>query len=158
MKIPLSSIIAFNNPEGAIKVLQAYGYEVETDDPHYLQRGLSHLLQTFGESGLSDLAKVHPDRELITRVNDVTANAGENKSNACGCSGFSSCDGCGGGCGGSNFHGPWNRCPGQSRAGLIQYDVYGFTGKQSQGDGYGILLLGGIALAFGLMFIKEANP
>lgn len=100
--IPLYVYVAHNNPVGAAEVINYFGLKPPRNE-FDLIRGLRHVMVTFGEDGFRQIAKVHPDRNLIldseetglTEVEDIKLGCDgnsncncdkEKKSNACGCS------------------------------------------------------------------------
>lgn len=95
-RIPLYVYVAHNNPEGAASVINHFKL-MPPRDGYDLIRGLRHVMITEGEEGFRQIAKVHPDRNLILDAEDtevIEKKSGcdgcehntEKKSNACGCS------------------------------------------------------------------------
>lgn len=95
-RIPLYLYVAHNNPQGAASVINHFKL-MPPKDGYDLIRGLRHVMITEGEEGFREIAKVHPDRNLILdseEVEVVEKKSGcdgcehnkEQKSNACGCS------------------------------------------------------------------------
>jgi len=106
-KIPLHVYVAYNNPEGGKEVLNHFNLR-QPQNFNDLLRGLRHVMVTKGEEGFMQIARVHPDRNLILDENEITNGSKEiksnsdgdsgcgckdKKSNACGCSKFSSIEG-----------------------------------------------------------------
>jgi len=108
-RIPLYVYVAHNNPQGAASVINHFKL-MPPKDGYDLIRGLRHVMITEGEEGFRQIAKVHPDRNLILDAEeqevvvvdekksgcDGNTSCGcnkEKKSNACGCSGSSGFDG-----------------------------------------------------------------
>lgn len=69
-KIPLFIYVAHNNPNGAVKVMNHFGLmppKEETD----LVRGLREVMMVYGEEGFMEIAKHHPDRNLIIDAEEI---------------------------------------------------------------------------------------
>lgn len=102
-RVPLYYYVASNNPKGGQGVLQHFGLTPAVS-PQALARGLRYVTVKFGEEGIREIAKAHPDTSLILDVNRIEeesipekkSNCNGNcncknqtteiKSNACGCS------------------------------------------------------------------------
>ena len=110
-RIPLYAYVASNNPNGAAGVIEHFKLPAPRNQ-NDIARGLRYVMMTQGEEGFHEIAKVHPDRNLILDVNSLEAKTEENKSscdgncscnekksNACGCS--------------SGFDGSENNAPNQ---------------------------------------------
>jgi len=84
-KIPLYAYVASNNPVGAVEVIKSFGLAAPQSEEDVF-RGLRHVQSTFGREGIVEIAKAHPDRELLMSVNstkeDVKSNA---NGSSCGC-------------------------------------------------------------------------
>ncbi len=103
-RIPLSTYLAYNDPEGARAIIAGYGLTMDSGSEEEMAAILSALMQNLGAKALHQFAIHHPDKDLIMAANVVAGK--EKKSGACGCSGFSgerssNCSGCGGNCGGA---------------------------------------------------------
>ena len=64
-KIPLYYYLAFNNPEGAVSVMEKFGYNVHARNKTQLATTIAEFITREKEDGLHALAAIHPDRELI---------------------------------------------------------------------------------------------
>ncbi len=80
-KIPLYIYVATNNPSGAAAIINRFNLMPPKND-HDLIRGLRHVMLTKGEEGFREIAKIHPDKQLILDAHNIEP---EIKSNACGC-------------------------------------------------------------------------
>lgn len=94
-RIPLYQYVAFNNPQGAAAVIKNFNLNApqNTDD---LIRGLKYVMKNFGEEGFIEIAKQHPDRNLILNSEEIINPKIEITAPAkkCGCSSkFSNVDG-----------------------------------------------------------------
>ena len=111
-EITLQELVAVNNPKGGAAVLNKYSYPAPKSTKDLVIK-LNHLTKSYREQALSDLAEVHPHRDLILHYDEPKAGCGvlpisadEKKSN-CGGGSTSSAEGgktgcgCGGACGGS---------------------------------------------------------
>ena len=99
-KIPLFIYVAHNNPNGAVKVMNHFGLMPPKEEAD-LVRGLREVMTVFGEEGFMEIAKHHPDRNLIIDAEEIrnqklvpiiepkpvceTCEKNQKKSNACGC-------------------------------------------------------------------------
>lgn len=63
-KIPLYEYVATNNSKGAAEVIKHFGLRPPQSMDDVL-RGLRHVQSRFGEKGVLEIAKAHPDRQLI---------------------------------------------------------------------------------------------
>jgi len=90
-RIPLYAYIATNNEKGTTDVITSFGLPRPTSHKDAVKK-LRYLMVRHREDALEELAKVHPDRELIL------AGVEEPKSGGCGCTsgagGNKDCDGC----------------------------------------------------------------
>lgn len=87
-----------HNPEGVADMLRKYGFSVSKDPSQNVEK-LKTIVRQFGDEALSEIASIHPDRELILSHANIDM---DKKSSACGGDGdheFSNCSGCGGSCG-----------------------------------------------------------
>lgn len=73
--------IAYNNPHGALMLLQSYGLKIR--DTKNLGSALRKLVAQYGERALRQVAELHPDKELIMDVYEHADGGGCN----CGCGG-----------------------------------------------------------------------
>lgn len=163
-RIPLSLYVARNNPDGARKILEAWGVPANTSDPRKLANLLSVLLKQEGDGVLMDLGNMHPDKELILAVEDIKSGA---SSSADGASGGCPC-GCGGSCKEkksgacgcqSSFGGPWNAQDGPNYGPyknhmVDEFQVYGFSGPEATQRP--LILFAGIAFVLGYMLVKNS--
>jgi len=85
-RIPLFQYVAINNPQGAAEVIRNFNLR-EPQSQDDLIRGLRHVMTNFGEKGFIEIAKAHPDRNLILgaeeTINPLPLVMPEKK---CGCS------------------------------------------------------------------------
>lgn len=82
-KIPLYAYVASNNPHGAAEVIRQFGL-MPPQNQEDVFRGLRHVQSTFGREGLMEIAKAHPDKDLIIATIPKSEDK-ESKSSACGC-------------------------------------------------------------------------
>ena len=94
-RIPLFQYVATNNPQGAANVIRNFNLkEPQTEDD--LIRGLKFIMVNYGEKGFIEIAKQHPDRDLILGAEETNKPAVVEKK--CGCnSKFSGANGLGNG-------------------------------------------------------------
>ena len=154
-KVHICHYVAYNSPQNAKKILEAWGVPVKNGNKETLAESLKALLKTQGEPVLMDLANLHPDKELILHVEELKNSAqkeskqgcscnSEKKSGACGCSSFS-----GGGAWNAN-EGAFYSVPRNPM--LDEFQVYGFDGSKPRFT-YGEVLMGGVgALLLYLMW------
>lgn len=171
-KIPICHYVAYNNPEGAKRILEVWGMPVKGTNKKGLAQSLQALLKQEGEPVLMDLANLHPDKDLIMKVEEIKAGnvptpaepvAPEGKSNAGGCSCMACSEKKSGacGCGMSSFGGSfWNAPEGAyykspRNPWVDEFQVYGFDG-QGKSDNKGALLFGGIAVLLAYMLYKNS--
>lgn len=69
-RIPLYVYVAMNNPKGAASVITNFGL-MPPRNQYDVVRGLRHVMMTKGEDGFREIAKVHPDRQLIMDANTI---------------------------------------------------------------------------------------
>jgi hypothetical protein len=158
-KMHICHYVAYNNPPGAKRILDAWGVPVKSGNKQALAQSLRALLRQEGEPVLMDLANMHPDKELILKVEEIKAERNNPESSADG-AGNCPC-GCGGACKekksgacgcGSNFGGPWNANESafysSNRNPIIdEFQVYGADGPESQKQvNKSTILFGGVAL------------
>lgn len=85
-KIPLYAYVASNNPRGAAEVIASFGFRPPQSQDEVL-RGLRHVQSVYGKEGIIEIAKVHPDRDLIIgTIPSSKKKVKEETSNSCGCS------------------------------------------------------------------------
>lgn len=170
-KIPICHYVAYNAPENAKKILDAWGVPFKGNNKKALAESLQTLFRQQGEGVLMDLGNMHPDKDLILKVEEIKsqssmpqstsektsgysggcscANCSEKKSNACGCSGFS-----GGG--------PWNAPEGAyyippRNPNVDEFQVYGFNGETaSKESNKNLLLFGGVAALLAYVLYKNS--
>lgn len=160
-KIPICHYVAYNNPEGAKKILEAWGIPVKGTNKKGLAESLQKLLRQEGEGVLMDIGNMHPDKDLVVTVEQMKAEKTENKNgeNTSSCNGGKcSCMNCGEkksnacGCGMSSFGGgSWNHNEGAfykpgSNAMVDEFQVYGFDGEKKKVEAGTILFIGVSAL------------
>jgi hypothetical protein len=58
--------VAMSNPRGAKSLIESFGYRVV--NPRTMGANLRTLVAREGEEALRELAKIHPDKELILEV------------------------------------------------------------------------------------------
>lgn len=91
--ITLSDYIAAKNPQGAVVLLKRHGYR-QPNNVREVGRGLANLISVKGPDALSEIAEIHPDKDLILAM----LAKDQSSSNACGCgcaaSGASNASGC----------------------------------------------------------------
>lgn len=143
-KLHICHYVAYNSPQNAKRILEAWGVPVKSGNKEALAQSLRGLLKTQGEPVLMDLANLHPDKELILHVEELKSGkkgtegeckcGSESKSGACGCSSF------GGGSWNAN-EGAFYSIPKNPM--LDEFQVYGFDGSKPKFT-YGEVLLGGI--------------
>lgn len=140
-KIGICHYVAYNAPENAKKILAAWGMPTNNGNKEGLAQSLKALLKQEGEPVLMDLANLHPDKELIMKVEEIKAgnNSKESSSDggSCSCNGKcseckSSYCGCSSGFGG----GSWNHNEGAfyapNRNPMVdEFQVYGVDGSKS---------------------------
>lgn len=82
-----------HNPEGAYDMIRKYGFAVSKDSSQNVDK-LKNIVRQFGDEALSEIASIHPDRDLILSHAE-SLQSKDKKSNACGGEGdeFSNCDG-----------------------------------------------------------------
>lgn len=77
--------IALNDPQGAQRILQQFGYQVmNVETATDLGQCLSDLVAQEGDEALTEIAAIHPDKELI--LEKFSGKPGSGKGNGdCGC-------------------------------------------------------------------------
>lgn len=172
-KIPICHYVAYNNPEGAKRILDVWGVPVKGTNKKGLAQSLQALLKQEGEPVLMDLANLHPDKDLILRVEEIKSDnnqQAQGSEKVSGCNGDTSCTACAGnsekksgacGCGMSNFGGSfWNAPEGAyykspRNPWVDEFQVYGFNGE-GKSENKGALLFGGIAVLLAYMLYKNS--
>jgi hypothetical protein len=166
-KISICHYVAYNSPENAKKILQAWGIPVTGTNKKGLADSLQALLRQEGEPVLMDLANLHPDKDLIFKVEEIKAERNQPAmEKTSGCNGDTACAKCSEkksnacGCGMSSFGGSWNIQEGAfytppRNFWVDEYQVYGFDGK-GQSSNKGALLFGGIAVVLAYMLYKNS--
>jgi hypothetical protein len=93
-RIPLYAYVAANNPYGGADVLRKFRVQHEASKSG-IARGLRYAMVTFGEDAFREIAKVHPDKELILdsheEVEQEVLTIPEVKSGCSGCGGNCDC-------------------------------------------------------------------
>ena len=94
--------ISYANPEEALQLLSANGYELaQFQNEQDLAQGLKHLVSEVGQPAMVAVARMHPDRDLIADYftiepangstqsagNTMASQANASKTTGCGCSG-----------------------------------------------------------------------
>jgi len=170
-KIPICHYVAYNNPEGAKKILEVWGVPVKGTNKKGLAQSLQGLLKQEGEPVLMDLANLHPDKDLIMQVEAIKAEKNQPSTpaieNVSGCNGDTACAKCAEnkssacGCGMSSFGGSfWNAPEGAyykspRNPWVDEFQVYGFDGQKKEAN-KGALLFGGVALLLAYMLYKNS--
>lgn len=87
------SYVLKHNPQGAYDMLRKYGFSVSKDPSENIDK-LKKIVRQFGDEALSEIASIHPDRDLILSHAE-SLQVKDKKSNACGGEGdeFSNCNG-----------------------------------------------------------------
>lgn len=83
-RIPLCKLIAVNNTGAARKLVASYGLPAP-ETYMELEQMLNYILAEFGEDGLVEIVKIHPDRAIIEEV--MKSKSGCGCGGGCGCSG-----------------------------------------------------------------------
>ena len=172
-KIPICHYVAYNSPENAKRILEAWGVPVKGTNKKALAASLQALLRSEGEPVLMDLANLHPDKDLIMKVEEiktesVQADKGTEKiSNAngdCSCAKCSEKNSNACGCGMSSFGGSfWNAPEGAyykspRNPWVDEFQVYGFDATQTAKSAAkgGAVLFGGVALLLAYLLYKNS--
>ncbi len=162
--ISLGEIIARGNREGAKAFIAQYGIR-PTNNESSLAMSINRILLTGGDQALSQLMKIHPDREAIISTvepkEDEFSNATgyermqqrdrkDKFSNCCGHSNMSgnnyhNCSGCAGSCGGTN---KMSNADGNGSSAQAHVDI---MGKQMF---YTII---GVAIIFGFIALTRTD-
>ena len=97
--INFAETIVKGEPAQAMQFLAQKGYQTPRNKSEAIDV-LYDFINRSGEPGLKELAKIHPDRDLILDNASYQNQNGVDGFNNCGGNGYNSCEGCGGKCGG----------------------------------------------------------
>lgn len=149
-KIPICKYVAYNNPEGAKRILEAWGVPVESGSQNELARKLSSLLASQGEGVLQDIGNMHPDKDLVLTVEAIKQDKGSMNSTSqvvtsnadggcgCGCGNCKCSEKKSGACGCSSSFaggGAWNANEGAYYNPYLQPNVTPFAVYGADGSG-----------------------
>lgn len=95
-KITIFDYIVSHNAGKAKAFVNKYGFQ-PSKNANQLVGQMKSIVSNYGEETLKDLAKIHPDKDLILSIQEVSAD--KEQLNACGCGSYANCEGCGGKCG-----------------------------------------------------------
>lgn len=77
-KISLPTIVAYNSTPQAQKLIVQHGYP-RANNVRELEVRIAQVIKEFGDKGLSEVAKIHPHRDLILQYNAVKMMEGGSK-------------------------------------------------------------------------------
>jgi len=91
-KIALYEYVGRNNTKDAMHLMRRFGLRQPKNVKEVIL-GLKEIIRVKGKEGVIEIAKIHPDKNLIGSVNEpiIEDTVIEKKSNACGCSQSNAC-------------------------------------------------------------------
>ncbi len=168
----LIAYVVRGNPQGVKDLIRNYGYDKPLTNEQGLYNGLVYLYKTNKSQTLIDLARIHPDKDLVVDVNcpgkgsakgHALANAdgtGE-KESCCGCSaadGYSNCCAANGSssCSGMSSCDGNKKCSACAKGNTSSADGVVTTSKNWLNDNFPALVVGGV-IGVAIFLIVRGN-